>query len=57
MKGDLLFADNLLTENGADIDGYIKKTSNSKSLSETIFKKKKIDIEKKPQLVGKEAQA
>ena len=57
VKGDLLFAENLLTENGADIDGYIKKTGNSKSLSETIFKKKKTDTEKKPQIVGKEAQA
>ena len=31
IKGDIEFANNLKTENGADIDGYIKKTNTSKS--------------------------
>ena len=31
VKGDIEFGVNLRTENGADIDGYIKKTSSSKS--------------------------
>ena len=31
VKGDIEFGVNLRTENGADIDGYIKKTSGSKS--------------------------
>ena len=31
VKGDIEFSNNLKTENGADIDGYIKKTSVSKS--------------------------
>ena len=31
VKGDIEFANNLKTENGADIDGYIKKTNTSKS--------------------------
>ncbi len=31
VKGDIEFANNLKTENGADIDGYIKKTHGSKS--------------------------
>lgn len=30
VKGDIEFANNLKTENGADIDGYIKKTHSSK---------------------------
>jgi len=31
VKGDIEFGNNLKTENGADIDGYIKKTQVSKS--------------------------
>ena len=31
VKGDIEFANNLKTENGADIDGYIKKNHGSKS--------------------------
>ena len=31
VKGDIEFGVNLRTENGADIDGYIKKTTSSKS--------------------------
>ena len=27
VKGDIEFGNNLKTENGADIDGYIKKTN------------------------------
>ena len=58
VKGDLLFAENLLTENGADIDGYIKKTNETKSIiGETIFKKKKSDNVKKPQILNKTASA
>ena len=30
VKGDIEFSNNLKTENGADIDGYIKKTQGSK---------------------------
>ena len=29
VKGDIEFGNNLKTENGADIDGYIKKTNNN----------------------------
>ena len=31
VKGDIEFGNNLRTENGADIDGYIKKTQGTKS--------------------------
>ena len=31
VKGDIEFSNNLKTENGADIDGYIKKSHGSKS--------------------------
>tara|TARA_B100001063_G_C16717462_1_gene531556 strand:- start:799 stop:1260 length:462 start_codon:yes stop_codon:yes gene_type:complete len=43
IKGDIEFGNNLKTENGADIDGYIKKTNSSKSkLSDSfIFSKNK----------------
>ena len=37
VKGDIEFANNLKTENGADIDGYIKKTNSSKSKLSTDF--------------------
>ena len=34
IKGDLFFKDTLKTEEGADIDGYIKRMNNGKSNSE-----------------------
>ena len=34
IKGDIFFKDKLKTEEGADIDGYIKRISNGKSNSE-----------------------
>ena len=34
IKGDIFFKDKLKTEEGADIDGYIKRTNNGKSNSE-----------------------
>ena len=42
VKGDIEFGSNLRTENGADIDGYIKKTNSSKSklTGDFLFKKK-----------------
>tara|TARA_X000000368_G_scaffold377169_1_gene330666 strand:- start:666 stop:1121 length:456 start_codon:yes stop_codon:yes gene_type:complete len=42
IKGDIEFGSNLRTENGADIDGYIKKTNSSKSKlsGDFLFKKK-----------------
>ena len=45
IKGDMEFSNNLKTENGADIDGYIKKTHGSKSkLSpDFLFSKNKED--------------
>ena len=49
VKGDIEFGNNLRTENGADIDGYIKKTNISKSkLSpDFLFSKSKDKEEKK----------
>ncbi len=49
IKGDVEFANNLKTENGADIDGYIKKTHGSKSkLSpDFLFSKTKEDKKSK----------
>ena len=43
VKGDIEFGNNLRTENGADINGYIKKTNSSKSkLADSfIFSKSK----------------
>ena len=43
VKGDIEFANNLKTENGADIDGYIKKTNKAKSTltGDFLFKKKR----------------
>ena len=35
IKGDIFFKNTLKTEEGADIDGYIKRTSNGKSNTET----------------------
>ena len=48
VKGDIEFGNNLKTENGADIDGYIKKTNSSKSKlsADFLFSKNKED--KKP---------
>ena len=34
VKGDILFSETLKTEEGADIDGYIKRENNGKSNSE-----------------------
>ena len=49
VKGDIEFGNNLRTENGADIDGYIKKTNSSKNkLSEAfLFSKSKDDKKSK----------
>ena len=43
VKGDVEFGNNLRTENGADIDGYIKKTnaSTSKLKPDFLFSKSK----------------
>ena len=48
VKGDIEFSNNLKTENGADIDGYIKKTHGSKSKLTTDFLFSKSKDEKKP---------
>ena len=61
VKGDIEFANNLKTENGADIDGYIKKTNSSKSklTGDFLFKKKDkketSETEERPDIVNKEA--
>ena len=61
VKGDIEFGNNLKTENGADIDGYIKKTNKSKSTltGDFLFKKKDkketSDTEERPEVVNKEA--
>ena len=47
MRGDIEFANNLKTENGADIDGYIKKTQGSKSKLAPDFLFSKSKEEKK----------
>ena len=47
VKGDIEFGNNLKTENGADIDGYIKKTNNVKSKLSTDFLFSKSKEEKK----------
>ena len=64
VKGDIEFGTNLRTENGADIDGYIKKTNKAKSTltGDFLFKKKeKKDTpennEDRPEVVNKEALA
>ena len=64
VKGDIEFGNNLKTENGADIDGYIKKTNSSKSkLSDSfIFSKTKDDKKTKEKeqpetVVNKESEA
>ena len=61
VKGDIEFGNNLKTENGADIDGYIKKTNKSKSTltGDFLFKKKDkketLETEERPEVVNKEA--
>ena len=64
VKGDIEFANNLKTENGADIDGYIKKTNKSKTslTGDFLFKKKDKketaeSSEDRPEVVNKEALA
>ena len=52
VKGDIEFANNLKTENGADIDGYIKKTHGSKSKLKPDFLFSKSKEEKKPKENG-----
>ena len=58
IKGDLLFRSTLKTEEGADIDGYIKRDANGKSKSEEdidieqiIQRPGSIKSKKKPKLV------
>ena len=61
VKGDIEFGSNLRTENGADIDGYIKKTNKSKTTltGDFLFKKKDkketSETEERPEVVNKEA--
>lgn len=63
IKGDIEFGNNLKTENGADIDGYIKKTNKSKTslTGDFLFKKKDkkepTDNDERPEVVNKEALA
>ena len=64
VKGDIEFGNNLKTENGADIDGYIKKTNSSKSKLTDSFIFSKSKDEKKPKdkdqpetVVNKESEA
>ena len=52
VKGDVEFGNNLRTENGADIDGYIKKTHGSKSKLAPDFLFSKTKEEKKPKENG-----
>ena len=47
VKGDIDFGYNLKTENGADIDGYIKKSNRAKSKLSTDFLFSKPKDEKK----------
>ncbi len=66
VKGDIEFGNNLKTENGADIDGYIKKTNKAKTslTGDFLFKKKdkredkeSTDQEERPEVVNKGALA
>ena len=63
VKGDIEFGNNLRTENGADIDGYIKKTNKTKSTltGDFLFKKKdkkdSQETEERPEVINKEALA
>ena len=61
VKGDIEFGNNLRTENGADIDGYIKKTNKAKTslTGDFLFKKKDKkeqpdNSEERPEVVNKE---
>ena len=61
VKGDIEFGNNLNTENGADIDGYIKKSNSSKSklTGDFLFgkkdKKEQSETDERPEVVNKEA--
>ena len=61
IKGDIEFGNNLKTENGADIDGYIKKTNKAKTslTGDFLFgkkdKKDSSETEDRPEVVNKEA--
>ena len=64
VKGDIEFGNNLRTENGADIDGYIKKTHGSKSklsadflFSKTKDTKKSKENEQPETVVNKDSEA
>ena len=64
VKGDIEFANNLKTENGADIDGYIKKSNISKSklsadflFSKSKEDKKSKDSEQPETVVNKDSEA
>lgn len=63
VKGDIEFGNNLKTENGADIDGYIKKTNTVKSKlsADFLFSKSKEDKKPKengsPDILNKETKA
>ena len=64
IKGDIEFGNNLKTENGADIDGYIKKTNSSKSkltdsfiFSKSKEDKKNKDKEQPENVVNKDSEA
>ena len=64
VKGDIEFGTNLRTENGADIDGYIKKTNSAKSKlsADFLFSKTKEDKKTKENggsevIVNKESEA
>ena len=63
VKGDIEFGNNLKTENGADIDFYIKKRKPPRSTltGDFLFKKKdkkdSPDAEERPEVVNKEALA
>ena len=64
VKGDIEFGNNLKTENGADIDGYIKKTNSAKSKlsADFLFSKSKEDKKSKENeqpetVVNKESEA
>jgi cytoskeletal protein CcmA (bactofilin family) len=61
VKGDIEFGNNLKTENGADIDGYIKKTNSAKSKlsADFLFIKSKGDKknEQPETVVNKDSEA
>ena len=63
VKGDIEFTNNLRTENGADIEGYIKKTaSKGKITGDFLFSKTKEDKKTKKNgkpesVVNKESEA